>query len=136
MIMPIPDDEQFEVYLKKFRPAAAEPLPKVRHRRAARCWFLFAGWALASAVVLVMTMIAMHRHPTVAPPTTAVQPLTSGDQVKNLPSLTLGRANEILGHAPSWRSLFDGLAFQSQAIPISKGSQSALEVLSKENIKL
>jgi hypothetical protein len=81
-------------------------------------------------------MLAIHPRREAAPSTQATQTLTGVEQVKDLRPLTLGSANELLAHAPSFRAATDRLAFQSQAIPLSKGTQSALAVLSKENIKL
>lgn len=134
--MPIPDVERFEAYLKRFRPIAAGPLPSVRHRRAAQRWFVFAGWAATTVAFLVMTMLVVRPHRERAPSTHTTQTLTAVDQVKNLPPLTLGRANELLAHAQSFRAVIDRLAFQSQALPLAKGTHSALAILSKENIKL
>ena len=57
-------------------------------------------------------------------------------QLAGSPSLTIGRANALLVHAPSLKEAFDDLSFQPQPASQPEGKQSALAALSKENIKL
>jgi hypothetical protein len=128
----MPDDDQFERYLRQFRPIAADPLP-VASRRPVRLWL----WSLAATAALALVIAAVlairfHRKPagpahTERPP--AVEQLTSAQP------LTLRRANDLLGHAPSFEAAMDGLAFQSERIQVPPGSESALETLGKENLK-
>jgi len=124
----MPDDDQFERYLQQFRPIVAEPLP-LPSRRPVRLW----QWSLAAAAALAIVMIAavavrVHRHPTPAP-------ARSSAQLTRTQPLTLGRADDLLAHAPSYDSAIDGLAFQCERIQVPPGSESALETLSKENLK-
>lgn len=134
--MPIPDDERFEAYLKQFRPMAPKSLPSVRERSGVRRWFVFARWAVAIVALLVLAILVMHPRPEPAPSAHRTQASTRIEEVKNLRPLTLGNADELLAQSPSFKAAIDRLAFQPQTIPLSKGRQSALAVLSKENQKL
>lgn len=131
--MPIPDDDQFERYLREFRPISAEPLPVVS-RRPVRLWL----WSLAATAALVLLIIAavfairFHRKP--ARPVLAQRP-PAVEQLTSAQPLTLRRVNDLLGHAPSFAAALDGLAFQSERIQVPPGGESALETLGKENLK-
>ena len=134
--MPTPEDERFERYLKQFRPLAPETLQIEKHERATRLPFVFAKWTTVAAAMLIAAVLTNQSRlkPTHSPSGTGnpatVELLTSSQP------LTIGSANALLAHAPSVKAAVDQLAFQSQATPLSKGTQSALAVLSKENIKL
>ena len=134
--MPNPDEERLEAYLRQFRPLAPEPLPDVRPGRVARRWPEIARWAAVAATIFVLTVLVFQTRRGKMPPTDATRIFKVAEGVKNPPALTLGRANELLAHAQSSRAAFDSLAFQSRALPLSKGTQSALAALSKENLKL
>ena len=130
--MPIPDDEQFERYLKQFRPIVADPLP-VPSRRPVRFWL----WSLAATAALVLIIavvlaIRLRRKPA-APALTERSPAV--EQLTRAQPLTLRRANDVLGHARSFEAAMDGLAFQSERIQLPAGSESALETLGKENLE-
>lgn len=130
--MLMPDDDQFEGHLRQFRPLAADPLP-VPSRRPVRVWL----WSLAATAALALIIavafaVRFHRKP--APPALAER--SSGvEQLSIVEPLTLRRANDLLGHAPSFDAAIDGLAFQSERIQVPPGSESALEILGKENLK-
>ncbi|PYV24716.1 MAG: hypothetical protein DMG24_10715 [Acidobacteria bacterium] len=134
--MPTPDDERFEHYLKQFRPLAPESLQSEKHGRAARRPFVFAAWAAAAATVLVVALLTMHplHKPTHSADGTAS--LARDEQLANAQSLTIGSANALLAHAPSFKAAVDLVAFQRQAAQLPKGTHSALAVLSKEKNKL
>ena len=57
-------------------------------------------------------------------------------QLANSQSLTIGRANALLADAPSVKEACDELSFQPKPASQPEGKQSALAVLSKENIRL
>ena len=77
----------------------------------------------------------MHprRKPTQSPD--GAESLGRAEQLTNAQPLTVGRANTLLVHAPSFKAAVDLVAFQSQAAQLPKGTHSALALLSKENTK-
>lgn len=125
--MPILDDEQFERYLKEFRPLAPESLRTERQRSGSRRPFVVMAWSAACAVSLLLAFLWWHR------PRSPQQ--GSVPQVAASQSLTIGRANALLTHAPSLNKAFDELSFQPKPASQPEGKQSALAVLGKENIK-
>lgn len=132
--MPILDDEQFESYLKEFRPLPAGSLQletKPLVRRRSLTWM---AWAAACAAVLVLAfLLPLHFKP--ASPINSTTGLPVGPQ-PNSQTLTIGRANALLSHSPSFKEAVDQLSFQHQAPRPPEGKQSALDALGKENIKL
>jgi hypothetical protein len=131
--VPIPDDERFERYLRQFQPVAAEPLPLGKRARAIWRWWVFALPAAALAVLVSVLAVFFHRRPAQSP---SAKNMVGIEQVTNAQPLTLGRANHLLAHAPSFKAALDGVAFQRQRSPLSGGTRSALATLSKEDIKL
>jgi hypothetical protein len=133
----IPDDEKFEVYLRRFDPIAPEPIPapglSYRSRRSLR---LGAWLAACAAIAFVVGAAILHHRgaQTVGPKTH--REMTFVENRELLEPLTMRGANTLLSTAPSFKAAIDGLAFpfQSQSIPNSR--QSAIAVLSKEKIKL
>lgn len=128
----MPDDDQFERYLRQFRPIIAEPLP-VESRRRARWWvFALAATAALAVIVTAVLVIRFHRKPAgsaISERSAAIEQLTSAQP------LTLRSANDLLARAPSFESAMDSLAFQSNRIQVEPGRQSALETLAKEDMK-
>lgn len=125
--MPILDDEQFESYLKEFRPLAPESLQIEKQPSPARHPFVLMTWAAACAAALLLAFLLWHRPKPAQP--------QSAQQVAASQSLTIGRANALLAHAPSLKQAFDDLSFQPKPASQPQGKQSALAVLSKDNIK-
>lgn len=126
--MSILDDGQFESYLKEFRPLAPESLQIVKQPNRARRPLVVTMWAAACAASLLLAFW-WWRGPKPTEPESAPQAVSSQ-------SLTIGRANSLLVHAPSLKEAFDELSFQPQPASQPQGKQSALAVLSKDNIKL
>jgi hypothetical protein len=126
--VPILDDEQFERYLKEFRPVALESLQIKKQPSRARLRFAYLVWAAACAASLLLAFLLWHHR---KPPQPAIAPQLAGS-----PSLTIRRANALLVHAPSLQEACDELSFQPQPASQPDGKQSALAALSKENIKL
>lgn len=125
--MPILDDEQFESYLKEFRPLAPDALRIEKQPGRARRLFVVMAWSAAGAASLLLVFLWWYlRRP--------AQP-GSVPQVVASQSLTIGRANSLLVHAPSLKQAFDELSFQPQPAWQPQGKQSALAVLSKDNLK-
>jgi len=66
---------------------------------------------------------------------TTYSPATT-DPFTDRQPLTMRSANALIIKAPSFKALVDGMAFDSQTIPVPKGKLSAVAVLGKEKIKL
>ena len=133
--MPIRDDEQFERYLKQFRPVPPEALPAKVQVRAKRP-LLFAAWAAVAAAILAAVMLSLrfYQHPLPVKETVAGGP--SVERIVNPQPLTIGSANALLANAPSFKAAVESVAFQPKSRPVSEGRYSALAVLSKEEGKL
>jgi len=134
--VPSLNDEQFEHQLKEFRPLSPAPLPTIASKPASRRSLVFAAWATAAALLGVV-FLAVHSHrgqsghaPEIAQSSIRLEQLTSSEP------LTLGRANKLLGAAPSFKAVTDEIAFPRRTQPSSQRSTSALTVLSQEKIKL
>lgn len=121
--MPILDDEQFESYLKEFRPLAPDSLRIEKRPSRARRPFVVMAWAASLLLVFLWWYLRRPAQPGSVPQVVASQ------------SLTIGRANSLLVHAPSLKQAFDELSFQPHPASQPQGKQSALAVLSKDNIK-
>jgi hypothetical protein len=134
--VPTPEDERFERYLKQFRPLPPETLQIEKHERATRLPFVFAKWTAVAAAAAAMLIAAVLTNQSRLKPTHSPSGTGSPATVERLTSLTIGSANGLLARAPSVKAAVDQVAFRSQTTPLSKGTQSALAVLSKENIKL
>lgn len=134
--MSIRDDEQFERYLKQFRPVAPEPLAADKPVLDRRSPLVFAAWAAVAAAILVGLVLSL-RLGKPAPPAGEVTKSRPGvEQLSNPQPLTIASANALLAKAPSFKAAVDGMAFRSESKPISQGKHSALAVLSKEEEKL
>lgn len=137
--MRTPDDEQFEMYLKRFDPIAPEPIPTLRLDGASRRPFAF-GIGLAAFVTLLLVGIILVAHirsgSRVVVPPNMVRDAASAERHALLEPLTTRSANAWLTTAPSFKAAIDDLAFRSRGNPIPQGKQSAVAVLSKEKIKL
>lgn len=125
--MPILDNEQFEQYLKEFRPVVPESLQIEMHPGRARRLFVVMAWGVACAACLLLAFLLWHRP---RPPQ-----LANVQQLVGSQPLTIGRANALLVQAPSLKEACDELSFQPQPASQSEGKQSALAVLSKDNTK-
>lgn len=132
--MLIPDDEQFEKYLKKFQPVVPEPL-LVQERVRARRWpLVFAGWAAVAAVVVaVMISVLVHKPSQPAPEASTRRP--GMEEFSNPQPLTIESANALLAKASSFKAAVDDMVFQPESKPISEGRYSLVALLSKEEVK-
>lgn len=134
--MQTPDDEQFEAYLKRFRPIAPEPVPTLSVGHSSRRSPALGIWLAAVAAILVIGAVTLH-----IPSSRIVVSNTASDAAvaeRHAPSepLTMRSANAWLATAPSFKAAVDDLAFRSQTSPLPQGKQSAVAVLSKEKIRL
>jgi hypothetical protein len=122
-------DEDFETYLKRFRPLPAEALPRTRRYP----WRVLAACA-AAAVLLVVSWLAIHHHQRTAQGVLVSKSLP--EQIKGASPLTLARADEMLVRSPSFQAALDRMAFQYQSVQLPRGMRSALETLGKEDFRL
>jgi hypothetical protein len=131
-----PDDEQFEVYLKRFHAIAPEPIPALRVGDASRRSVSVGTWLAAVAAIFLIGIVVLHiRSNRVVVPNAASDVAIAGGHAPSEP-LTMQSANAWLATAPSFKAAVDELAFRSQTSPLPQGKQSAVAVLSKEKIKL
>lgn len=132
--MPISDHEQFEKYLRQFKPLAADRLPMGQRRPAlARFWLYFVPAAAATALLVLLFTLRGRTKPVIAP---LAKGSAGSQELATSQPLTLQQANELLAHAPSFSAALDNVAFQRQRRKLPQGSLSALAALSKEDIKL
>ena len=125
------DDEQFERYLRKFRPADPEPLA-IPHRRSTRRLFAVMAWGLAGAgVVIAGLFIAQLRVKPV--PMQSTSNLVEVARPVNHQPLTVGTANALLAQSETFKTALDQLAFRPPSTQLPKGTQSALAVLGQDN---
>ena len=134
--MPILDEQQFESYLKGFRPIAPESLQVEFHPRARRRRFAWTAWATACAACLVLAVLLFPHRGNPTRPSPGNGNLSSVSPYASSRPLTLGRANALLAEVPSFKEAVDQLSFQPQPSPESQGKQSALAALGKEDFKL
>lgn len=132
--MPIPDDEQFETYLKQFRPLLPEALPTAPRERALPRHWILAIWSGGAAAVIILGVISFR----VIPSRVAVRPGNPEPASVTSPMrpLTMHDANSLLAAAPSYKAVLDEMAFHPRHSTVPKDEQSAVSVLSKEKIKL
>ena len=125
--MPSSPDE-FEKYLKQFRPIAAEELKiQVAAQSKARFRFWWA-WALSGATLLMATVVLLkfQGRPAIDPAATQA-PISS--------PLTVDRANAEILAGPSPKQALDRLAFPLKP-QLPEGQRSALNILGREKTKL
>ena len=133
--MPIRDDEQFENYLKEFRPVMPEPLTVKEEVRTKRRPLVLAAWA-AVAVILVIVMLSIRFYQRPSPMQEAGTSSPRVEPLNGPQPLTIASANELLAQAPSFKAAVESVVFQPGAEPVAEGKHSALALLSKEKIKL
>ena len=133
--MPNLGDEQFESYLKRFRPLAPDALPVDEIGRIPRRRYFSYIWAVSGAVAVVIIGVISLR-------TTGHRgggELKASDPIqvsRPAAGLTIRGANALLATAPSYKAALNGLAFHSSSSNFPNDKQSALAVLAKEKIKL
>ena len=132
--MPIRDDEQFEKYLKHFRPVAPEALPVKEQVRPTRRPLLLAAWAAVAAILLAV-MVSVFLHWPLHRPGEVRTSRPGVEELNNPQPLTIAKANALLAEAPSFKAAVDNMAFQSESKSISEGRYSALALLSEEETK-
>jgi hypothetical protein len=132
--VPDVDDQQFETYLKQFRPLMPHALPVNEIRPASHCHVGLRIWAVGGVVAMVIlgaTSLRILNHRA-----TSDSNQFAGKLLPSAPTLTMRGANALLATAPSYKAVMNELAFPTRSSAVSKDKQSALAVLSKEKIKL
>jgi hypothetical protein len=133
---PIPvSDEQFELYLKQFRPLEPEPLPGEKLGNSSRGPIVFAAWAAAAAVIFIAAWFSIHHRSEPGPLPAVSANLAGAEQLTNQEPLTVGSASTFLVRAPSFKAALDQMGFQAHSTQFPKGTHSALAAMSKENSK-
>jgi hypothetical protein len=129
--MEVRDDEQFEGYLKQFRPVAPQH-DLLKHTEAGRDAMM---WLAAAAAILIVAAFALRilEHPDGLRQSGITS--ETGHQPVSTP-LTLAKANRQLARSQSVKVALDEIAFRRQTLTVPSGSQSALEVLGKERTGL
>ena len=121
------NSDQFEKYLRRFRPLPAEELSleyTVEPRLRFRFWW---AWTFCGAALIIAAVLLLNVRG---------RPVADRAITRALLSpLTLGRANAELFTAVSTEQSLDRLAFPLKP-PLPKGQQSALDVLGREQTKL
>ena len=131
--MSIRDDEQFEKYLKHFRPVAPEALKVKEQVRPTRRPLLLAAWATVAAILLAV-MVSVFLHWPLHRQGEVRTSRPNVEELNNPQPLTIAKANALLAEAPSFKAAVDNMAFQSESKSISEGRYSALALLSEEEI--
>lgn len=127
------NDDEFEAYLKKFRPEVPDALPRVEPRRSRSSLLKMCAASAVAAMVIVgvaglrYVNHAVIRKEAVAAETHVAVPATP---------LTMRKANALLATSPSYRAAVDSMVFPAHSSPMPKDRRSALEVLAKEKVKL
>ena len=122
------EDEQFENYLKGFRPVAPPALPAKRHRVTSRRLFAIAAGATATLAATFIIFSLLSRNGSHTPRTSVASGLIAGTKRSQIaaPALTkLALENP---------GAFDALMAERShtQMPAMKGEQSALRILAKE----
>jgi hypothetical protein len=127
--MPEPNDEQFEKYLKNFRPFDPEPLPvrTKKHAAGANSRSALAACAVAclAAVALVLIVLPHSSQPSNDQAPTQL-PISTKHTEISMPTLTRLALDD---HAAFAEFMSDKVQTQ---FPSMKGEQSTLRVLAKE----
>jgi hypothetical protein len=129
----IPDDKQFEKYLKQFQPVAPEPL-MVKQPARTRRPLVVAAWAAVAAILpALIVSVVLHRNTQPARDAGPGRPAVA-ESISSQP-LTIASANAQLARAPSFKAAVESMAFQQESKPVSEGRYSLLALLSKEEVK-
>ncbi len=126
--MPNLPDDQFESYLKQFRPLAPEQSRLEGHSPTNWWPRPVAAWASVAVAVIVAFLILYPRVQHLNQRDVQRKPAT---QIEVPQPLTIRSADALLADAPSFKAAVDALALPSHATSFGV-RQSALEVLSKD----
>jgi hypothetical protein len=131
--VPIPSDEEFELYLKQFHPLPPEQMqfadPPLKPLRV-RVTSALAAAAMIMLVALLMTQLRKGTPQRVTNPARGPYPLET--QPLTILPMTIKSANALLAGAPSFKAAVDAIAVPAQRTSDEK-KQSALAVLGKDS---
>lgn len=138
--MPILDDEQFERYLKEFRPVDPQPLPAKKHLIVSRHQLTVvavAAGALAATVILAILFSRTHEH---GVPTGDASSVTrKATTLQPSRPIVSSKQSEMGTPALTKLALEDSEAFNAvmteklkTQLPTMKDERSTLRVLAKE----
>lgn len=136
--MPNLGDHRFEIYLKGFRPLPPEPLPLSVSADAPEKGKRHAAipvGALAVAAVAILAFVVVRGRTRRVIPANGSRSPSAAAQLQASQPLTLATANQLLVNSPSFEAALDSLESESGAVAIPRGRESALAVLSEENLK-
>jgi len=126
--VPTLPDDQFERYLKQFRPLAPEQLQLEEHSTKSRTRALAALTSVAAAVIVAFLIL----YPRLRQRTERDVQHASVARIEVPQPLTIRSADALLAGAPSFKAAVDVLALPSHATSFGV-KQSALEVLGKDS---
>jgi carboxyl-terminal processing protease len=88
------EDEQFEAYLKRFRPLTAGPLPFAKPGGARRHWSWRAAWtAAAAAAAMAAAALSLHVYMGRRQPVQPTAKAVSTERLASAPPMTIRSAN-------------------------------------------
>jgi hypothetical protein len=126
--VPIDDDEQFERYLRQFRPLSAT---RMQFENLETGWRrTLPVWAAVAAVALVAWLM-LHPRGQQSNRKNALTPRAGVVYIANSQPLTIQSADALLTRAPSFEAAIDALAAPSHVTSFD-GKQSAFDALSKD----
>ncbi len=134
--MPNSDDEQFETYLKRFRPVAPELKTTAKARHRSLHAFTPVAWIAASAAILIVGIIVVLHTRTPRFANHRIGDVVSVERRPPLEPLTIRTANSWLATAPSFDVALDALTFDAKSNPIPANKLSVIAVLTEEKKKL
>ena len=129
--MPVLPDDQFENYLRQFRPLPPGEMPL--EKRGPTWWrprSMAAYGAIAAVVVAALLTFYPRMQP--SPRSDDAAQWADGAYAGSPRPLTIQSANELLTRAPSFKAAVDALGVPSHAASFV-GKQSAFDVLSKDS---
>jgi hypothetical protein len=134
--MPVPDNEQFERYLREFRPVIPDALCLEGHVRNKKPYHFLASTAAAAAVFIVLIVFIWSHAETNHSAKVIQDPIEANKPVDATRPFSLGDANTLLAGTPSFKEAIEALTWQAKPSNVSSGARSVLDVLSKEDAKL
>jgi len=128
--VPILPDDQFEAYLRQFRPQPPEQLLLEMRERSLGRLHALKTWAAVAALVIAALLIQYLRARPSSQPDDPAQRATFA-YVENPGPLTIQSARALLMEAPSFDAALNAVAISSHSSSFS-GKQSTVNALSED----